>query len=156
MAILKGNKVTFDSSQREDFLRHTQEDSAKVREYRDEVLSRADHIGTVEASGNYITRVRYDDGYCLTIVSAWLLDLGPAGHEKLEPKLKPGDKFDVSGWVRLKGVDGGKRYIVTKRDDYSYTFRLLYGRRPIRHYIRDIDSWLEAKSDINYITKVED
>ena len=76
------------------------------------------------------------------------------GYKKtLMHPLKVGDKIRVHGWLMLRGFGEGD-WKVSRITDDGYYFVKLHGKKEIGFYFRQIDSWLESKSDINYIEKI--
>ena len=87
-------------------------------------------------------------------VSTFFSDDLVAGYKKtLKHPLKVGDKIRVHGWLMLKGLSAGD-WKVSRITDDGYFFTKLRGKKEIGFYFNQIDSWLESKSDINFIEKV--
>lgn len=74
------------------------------------------------------------------------------------PLLEEGDWIKVHGFVMLKGLKGGKEYeveeVFTHKGSKAYELRPKYTsswKSRVKHYVYDIDKWINMNSDINYI-----
>jgi len=61
-----------------------------------------------------------------------------------------GTKFEVVGWVMLKGLDDGCKYVVTIREDNVVQFaRILKNgkkaKKQFAHYLSDMESSVNCK-----------
>jgi hypothetical protein len=68
----------------------------------------------------------------------------------MQAKLKVNDVIQINGHILLKGISGKLR--ISKIDNISYWLTKVNGKKYIRHYIHNVDAYLnKAISDINYI-----
>ena len=78
--------------------------------------------------------------------------------------LQVGDRVKVHGFVMLKGLDGGRSYLVDSDRPYygkkTYTFRrILKNGKPswhdmCRHYAEDVECWMNPLNN-NRIERLE-
>lgn len=74
-----------------------------------------------------------------------------------EPKVKGSALIEVDGWVMLNKVDEGK-YRIKNLGDGTYGFYKPNSKKQIiRHYCKDVDSWIRDHSkDLNRIRVVKE
>lgn len=67
--------------------------------------------------------------------------------------LNIGDKLKVTGFVMLKGLDDGRVYKITDKDDVSYTLQYKTNKK-VRHYKYQIHNSMVSNTDLNRIEKI--
>jgi hypothetical protein len=129
------------------------ENHSKYSELRkDEILFSKDHF--FQYAKDHFKKYQLEWHLGDLLVSTFFSDDLVAGYKQtLTHPLKVGDKICVSGFVMLKGLDAGN-WKVSRITDDGYFFTKLRGKKEKGFYFRQIDSWLESKSDINFIKKI--